>query len=132
MSYGEAYSSLYVICKNEQQQRELMTLFEHEKPLDSFYCLERWNAGDLKVHLELNGNDAPVNLDDEILSFAQWLQEKFGLELQGFWEFGAEGSLWRCEVHDGRVEDACLDWLVGYSVTQIEELRKYAEAHFKA
>ena len=42
MSYGEAYSTLYVICKNEQQQRELMTLLSTRNRWIRFIA---WNDG---------------------------------------------------------------------------------------
>lgn len=129
MSWGLATSSLYVVCKDAEQAAALEKKFENERDGDDLFILWTTEKEPLKLFFDLVDGEVPSTFDDDVLELNQWLKNNFDLTLAGSWCFDADGE-WRCEVKDGQIIDASLDWLAEYSVEQIHKIRKWAEEQF--
>ena len=132
MSYGSAYSSLFVICKTVKQRDELLARFQKEKPGQGEFIAELLSASSpLYIDIDFPSGEVSRNLDNYLLELDHWLYENFNLHLEGHWLLEADGGDFRCEIAEGKISSACLDWLSSYTVEQIDDIRRYAEETYK-
>ena len=132
MGYGKIECALYVTSRGDKQKMELIKKFEEEHPgNDRLYM---WDSHKFpnRIDFAFSNGDFTSDLDDDILSIAEWLQNNFKLKMQGYWYQQDEDTAIRCEVHDGAVNYASLSWLKSCTVAHNEILRKIAEERFRA
>lgn len=128
MSYGTAYSSLFVICDSTEQTTTLIQKFAQDDPGEEFVACQNAHKP-LEIQFDLKCGDVSRSFDDHVIKLDAWLCKEFQLSLSGYWLLEADGE-WRCEIHNGEVVDACLDWLCSYSIEKIKKIRQYAESSF--
>ena len=93
MSYGSAYSSLFVICKTVKQRDELLARFQKEKPGQGEFIAELLSASSpLCIDIDFPSSEVSRNLDNYLLELDHWLYDNFNLRLKGHWQL---------EVDDG-------------------------------
>ena len=84
MSYGSAYSSLFVICKTVKQRDELLARFQKEKPGQGEFIAELLSASSpLYIDIDFPSGEVSRNLDNYLLELDRWLYQTFNLHLQG-------------------------------------------------
>ena len=128
MSYGSAYSSLFVICKTVKQRDELLACFQEEKPGQGEFTAEQLSeSSPLCIDIDFPSSEVSRNLDNYLLELDRWLYENFNLHLQGHWQLEVDDGDFRCEIAEGKISDAALNWLETYTVEQINDIRRYAE-----
>ena len=131
MSYGFAYSSLFVICKTVEQRDELLVRFQKEKPGQGEFIAELLSASSpLYVDIDFPSSEVSRNLDNYLLELDRWLYENFNLRLKGHWQLEVDDGDFRCEIAEGKISDAPLNWLNAYTVEQINGIRRYAESTY--
>ena len=128
MSYGTASSSLFVICGSTEQAKILIQKFAQDDPGEEFIIYHE-EKRPLEIQFDLKCGDVSRSFDDHVIKLDAWLRKEFQLSLSGYWLLEADGE-WRCEIHNGEVIDACLDWLCSYSIEEIKKIRQYAESSF--
>jgi len=129
MSSGWASSSLCVICKDAEQAKSLIQKFRIDQPEGGIF--EAWQEKNTpcEIQLDLIDSDVSHSFDNDVLNLSQWLTDNFNLPLSGHWRFELDGE-WRCEVKNGEIIDAGLDWIAHFTVEQIHEIRKWAEKQY--
>ena len=128
MSYGSAYSSLFVICKTAKQRDELLARFQKEKPGQGEFTVEQLSeSSPLCIDIDFSSSEVSRNLDNYLLELDRWLYENFNLHLKGHWQLEVDDGDFRCEISEGKISDAALNWLNAYTVEQINDIRRYAE-----
>lgn len=131
MSYGFAYSSLFVICKTVEQRNELLARFQKEEPGQGEFTAELLSGSTpLDIDIAFSSSEASRNLNKYILELDRWLYENFNLRLKGHWQLEVDDGDFRCEITEGKFSDAALNWLNAYTVEQINDIRKYAESTY--
>lgn len=132
MSCNFAYSSLFVICDTVEQQNELLTRFQQEEPGQRAVTAELLSESvPLYIDIDFPAGEVSRNLDNYLLEFDHWLYENFNLHLRGSWLLEADGRNFRCDIAEGKISRVCLNWLSGYTVDQINDIRRYAEETYK-
>ena len=132
MSWRWASCEMFVICQNEEQVNAVSKKFEQDILPKGTFTLWKTEHEPLKICLDLRCSDVSWSFDEEVLALCDWFHENFSLTVEGYWLFEGDDGHWRCEVKDGKVADAYLDWLSEYTVEQINELRKQAEIKYKS
>jgi len=130
MSWGTVSCELSVVCQKQEQVNAVSERFDRDILPNGTFTLWKPEHEPLKLYLDLVSSEVSSDFDEEVLSLYDWFRENFSLSVEGYWLFEGDGN-WRCEVKDGKVIDAGLDWLSGYTVEQINELRELAETKFK-
>jgi len=131
MSYGSAYSSLFVICKTVKQRNELLARFQKEEPGQGEFTAKLLSESTpLNIDIAFSSSGASRSLDNYILELDRWLHENFGLHLEGRWLLEVGDGDFRCEIAEGKISNAALNWLETYTVEQINDIRKYAESTY--
>ena len=126
MSYGSAYSLLFVEVKTLDQRKELIAQFQEEKPgCGMFFIDQEFDPQSLRIDIQFDQEDAPTALNDHIKELERWLRNNFDLPLQGYWIFEGDDT-YRCEIAKGKIEEEPLNWLSRYPVQKIRALRAYA------
>ena len=128
MSYGTTSSSLFVICDSMEQATTLIQKFAQDDPGEEFIIYHEAKRP-LEIQFDLKCGDVSRSFDDHVIELDAWLRKEFNLSLSDHWLLDADGQ-WRCEIHNGEVVDACLDWLCCYSIEEIKKIRQYAESSF--
>lgn len=132
MSCNSAYSSLFVVCKTAEQRDELLARFQKEKPGQGEFIAEQLLSYEpLYINIDFPSSEVSRDLDHYILELDRWLYENFNLHLEGHWLLEAEGGDFRCEIAEGKISDAALNWLETYTAEQINDIRRYAEETYK-
>ena len=107
MSYGSAYSSLFVICKTVKQRDELLACFQEEKPgQGEFTAKQLSESSPLCIDIDFPSSEVSRNLDNYLLELDRWLYENFNLHLQGHWQLEVDDGDFRCEIAEGKISDA--------------------------
>ena len=132
MSWGWVSCGLFVNCQNKEQEDAVSNKFDREILPGGTFTLWKSEHEPLKIYIDLVDNDVSFGFDEEVISLFDWFRENFSLSVEGGWRFEGDDGHWRCEVKDGKVIDAYLDWLSEYTVEQINELRKHAEEKYKS
>lgn len=97
MSCNSAYSSLFVICKTEEQRDELLARFQQEKPGYGEFVADLFSTNShLYIDIAFFSSEVSHNLDSYILELDRWLYENFNLHLHGYWIL--------LSMHSGRME----------------------------
>lgn len=92
---------------------------------------ENWNKKHPEV-VRISNETAEIHdMDTAALELEEFIRKKFGVSLQGFWIEEVEFEPFRCEVHNGKVEDEALNWLGEYPNEIIAKVRRYAEQLLK-
>lgn len=132
MSCNSAYSSLFVVCKTTEQRDELLSRFQKEKPGQGEFIAEQLLPYEpLCIDIDFPSSEVSRDLDHYILELDRWLYENFNLHLEGHWLLESEGGDFRCEIAEGKISDAALNWLETHTVEQINDIRRYAEETYK-
>ena len=132
MSCNSAHSSLFVVCKTVEQRDELLARFQKEKPgQGEFTAKQLSESSPLCIDIDFPSSEVSRNLNDYILELDRWLYENFNLRLKGYWRLEVNTSAFRCEIAEGKISIVYLDWLGSYTVEQINDIRRYAEATYK-
>lgn len=84
----------------------------------------------LDIDIAFSSSEASRNLNKYILELDRWLYENFNLRLKGHWQLEVDDGDFRCEIAEGTISDAALNWLEAYTVEQINDIRKYAESTY--
>ena len=124
--------ALYIMCRGDQQKKELTKRFEEEKQGNGRLFMWDSHKSPNRIDFAFSNGDFTSNLDDDILAIAKWLQTNFKLKIQGYWYEQDEDTATRWEVHDGEIRYGSLMWLKSCTVEHNEMLRKIAEARFRA
>lgn len=67
MSYGSAYSLLFVEVKTLDQRKELIAQFQEEKPgCGMFFIDQEFDPQSLRIDIQFDQEDAPTALNDHI------------------------------------------------------------------
>lgn len=132
MSCNSAYSSLFVVCKTAEQRDKLLARFQKEKPGQGEFIAEQLLSYEpLYIDIDFPSSEVSRDLDHYILELDRWLYENFNLHLEGHWLLEAGGGDFRCEIAEGKISDAALNWLETYTAEQINDIRRYAEETYK-
>ena len=132
MSCNSAYSSLFVVCKTVEQRDELLARFQKEKPGQGAFIAEQLSPYEPRyIDIDFPSSEVSRNLNYYILELDRWLYENFNLRLKGYWRLEVNTSAFRCEIAEGKISIVYLDWLGSYTVEQINDIRRYAEATYK-
>lgn len=127
MTYGCAYSLLFVQVKTLEQRKELIVRFQEENPgCGVFFIDKEFDPQSLRIDIHFDQEDAPTTLNDHIKELERWLRNNFDLPLQGYWIFGGDDDIYRCEIAQGTIEEESLGWLSRYPIQKIRALREYA------
>lgn len=132
MSWGWVSCGLFVNCQNKEQEDAVSNKFDREILPGGTFTLWKSEHEPLKIYIDLVDNDVSFGFDEEVIALFDWFRENFSLPVEGGWRFEGDDGHWCCEVKDGKVIDAYLDWLSEYTVEQINELRKHAEEKYKS
>lgn len=135
MSCNSAYSSLFVVCDTAEQRDELLIRFRSENDNPVYKEFVAYRLSDLVplcIDIDFMSNEVSSNLDNHILELDRWLYESFGLRLKGYWLLErSDNSNFRCEIADGKIFSAYLDWLCNYTVDQIHDIYRYATETYR-
>lgn len=127
MAYECAYSLLFVQVKTLEQRKELIVRFQEENPgCGVFFIDKEFDPQSLRIDIHFDQEDAPTTLNDHIKELERWLRNNFDLPLQGYWIFGEDDDIYRCEIAQGTIEEESLGWLSRYPIQKIRALRAYA------
>lgn len=132
MSCNSAHSSLFVVCKTAEQRDELLARFQKEKPGQGAFIAEQLLSYEpLCIDINFPSSEVSRNLDNYLLELDHWLYDNFNLRLKGHWQLEVDDGDFRCEIAEGKISDAALNWLETYTAEQINDIRRYAEETYK-
>lgn len=88
MTYGCAYSLLFVQVKTLEQRKELIVRFQEENPgCGVFLINQEFDPQSLRIDIQFDQEAAPTALNVHVKELKRWLRNNFDLPLQGYWIF---------------------------------------------
>lgn len=127
--YGFADSFLFIECADKDQRDLVMWSLQGNQ---IFYA-EINPDSPLVIDLCFQDSEVNRNTDAVLERFARDLKETFGLNISGHFIADIDNSKYRHEFNaDGKIHWAIADWLLGYSIEQINELHDYAIERFSS
>lgn len=132
MSYGWASSFLSIVCKNENQFKEVQK--EIEDNYSELFVVEQSINSNNTLNLTFQNSDIYSDSEETLESFAKWLKKRFDLKVSGhIIENMDDGYFYRTEFNDnGELISAEINWFGQFSVEQIQDLQIIAHDKFNS
>ena len=110
--------------------KEFKELYDN-KDLYQYFSLS-YDSKEKKGVLELKDGEVGWHFDDELVDL-EHICNKYDTHLKGYYTGEAEGADFRVDINGSLefiLDSEGIDWLLGYTVEEIRDVKRYAEDKF--